>query len=399
MLINLRNALMAGKRLPYDAEVEYLESTGTQWIDTGILPTATTTIKATCSITKKTNWSNLIGCGRQNGSFFFAIGCTGSTNTARMIYGTDSTAYSFSYSFGAVLDIVYNDNKNCYINGALSHTFTGTFTPASENIMVLGINQSGYNSSGRVYSIQIYSDGVGSTLLFDGIPVRKGTVGYLYDRVSGKLFGNAGTGDFVLGQDVVPVEYIESHGTEWIDTGFKSDNTCKISVDMENRANVRSSWVFGSRNGSSSAIDKSCLFMQVSDGSLGYAMLGSGTVEFDSSLIKNNRHTVEMSLADGVVVDGVAVATFTPSQQTDIFTNTFPMALFNLWNGSSLSNYFQGRLYGFSVKSNGIPRLKYAPVRVGTEGAMMDTLTRRIYRNAGTGAFTYGNDLPCPIPA
>ena len=37
MLINLRNALMTGKRLPYDAEVEYLESTGTQWIDTGIV--------------------------------------------------------------------------------------------------------------------------------------------------------------------------------------------------------------------------------------------------------------------------------------------------------------------------------------------------------------------------
>ena len=29
----------AGKRLPYDAEVEYLESTGTQYIDTGWLPT------------------------------------------------------------------------------------------------------------------------------------------------------------------------------------------------------------------------------------------------------------------------------------------------------------------------------------------------------------------------
>ena len=33
------------------------------------------------------------------------------------------------------------------------------------------------------------------------------------------------------------------------------------------------------------------------------------------------------------------------------------------------------------------------PVRVGTEGAMMDVLTRRIYRNQGTGAFTYGRDI------
>ena len=31
-----------GAALPYDAEVEYLESTGTQWIDTGITPSAAT---------------------------------------------------------------------------------------------------------------------------------------------------------------------------------------------------------------------------------------------------------------------------------------------------------------------------------------------------------------------
>ena len=41
----------------------------------------------------------------------------------------------------------------------------------------------------------------------------------------------------------------------------------------------------------------------------------------------------------------------------------------------------------------------HLPVRVGTEGAMMDVLTRRIYRNQGTGAFGYGNDLKYPIPA
>lgn len=33
------------------------------------------------------------------------------------------------------------------------------------------------------------------------------------------------------------------------------------------------------------------------------------------------------------------------------------------------------------------------------EGATMDVLTRRIYRNAGTGAFGYGNDLKYPIPS
>jgi hypothetical protein len=39
-------------------------------------------------------------------------------------------------------------------------------------------------------------------LMADFIPVRVGDVGYMYDRVSGQLFGNAGTGEFVLGTDL-----------------------------------------------------------------------------------------------------------------------------------------------------------------------------------------------------
>ena len=51
---------------------------------------------------------------------------------------------------------------------------------------------------GEIYACQIYE---GDTLVRDFIPVRKGTTGYMYDKVSGNLFGNSGTGDFVLGND------------------------------------------------------------------------------------------------------------------------------------------------------------------------------------------------------
>lgn len=41
----------------------------------------------------------------------------------------------------------------------------------------------------------------GGVVITDYVPVRVGQVGYLFDRVSGTLLGNAGTGDFVLGHD------------------------------------------------------------------------------------------------------------------------------------------------------------------------------------------------------
>ena len=37
--------------------------------------------------------------------------------------------------------------------------------------------------------------------LLDIIPVRVGDIGYLYDRASGQLFGNSGTGAFIIGPD------------------------------------------------------------------------------------------------------------------------------------------------------------------------------------------------------
>ena len=51
----------------------------------------------------------------------------------------------------------------------------------------------------RFYWAKIYS---GGTLVRDFIPVRKNGVGYLYDKVSGTLFGNAGSGSFTYGNDV-----------------------------------------------------------------------------------------------------------------------------------------------------------------------------------------------------
>ena len=43
----------------------------------------------------------------------------------------------------------------------------------------------------------------GTTVLYNLVSVRKDGVGYMYDTISGELFGNDGTGSFTLGSDVV----------------------------------------------------------------------------------------------------------------------------------------------------------------------------------------------------
>lgn len=220
MLINLRNALMAGKRLPYDAEVEFLESTGTQWIDTGVKPSEDLATYITFSYQQIAN--NVSAFGSRSNSTVNDRYWLNYDSKFEIGYGNWGSAVETT-SVGAINTIAFNEivdgNHTFTVNGR-SITFSGT-PNTSVNIIVFGRvvgSTAPVLSKMRLYSMSMMRNGV---LVRDYIPVRKGTVGYLYDRVTGKLFGNAGTGDFVLGPDVVPVEYIESHGTEYIDTGYR----------------------------------------------------------------------------------------------------------------------------------------------------------------------------------
>ena len=61
------------------------------------------------------------------------------------------------------------------------------------------VSANAYSPSGtKCYYAEFISNGIQICNL---IPVRKDGVGYMYDRVSGQLFGNSGTGNFILGPD------------------------------------------------------------------------------------------------------------------------------------------------------------------------------------------------------
>jgi hypothetical protein len=245
-----------------------------------------------------------------------------------------------------------------------------------------------FTSATRIWSFVATRNGA---KVLDFIPVRVGQTGYLYDRVSGKLFGNAGTGDFVLGPDVVPVEYIESHGTEWIDTGVTSgpsnlDFTVDCSIDSVATSTSQCGSGVDATGGLHYVLDQYGL--RTGGGSIRLAIpytLGT-RVKIRAYYNANNERTVQVG---SEVYQGSA---YNAAQ-----------AKLNILKLNKTASLQAGKLWGATVTQSGEFVRKYYPIRVGIgttwEGAMMDVLTRRIYRNAGTGAFTYGNDLKYPIPA
>lgn len=196
--------------LPYDAEVEYLESTGTQYVDTGLYANTTNT---RCEIKLRPTANNttvgILGSRNVNS------GDLRSACNVFIVGGNfrfDWVAGDGTLSIPSVVGQVYEMNitrPTLTINGTTyTKTNNGSYNQKFHFLLFSFWQQGGPYSSGfvgAIYSCKIYSS---STLVRDYIPVRKGTTGYLYDRANptggplgNGLYGNNGTGAFVVGPD------------------------------------------------------------------------------------------------------------------------------------------------------------------------------------------------------
>lgn len=391
MLTGARMALWNGKRspLPPGARwVEYLESTGTQWINTGVKKTSGTTIDCTFSLSE-INTKAIFGARTSAADLDrLMLMAIGSYFRFDMRYqqrlGIPDTTSIFRFQY---------DGADATLTNLTTGTTNTSSTPVGDagalDISLFGVNTNGIVGSlmsGMMYAFRIYNNGV---LVRDFRPIAIGNTGYMLDMVSGQYlpFGNAGTGDFVLGPDVVPVEYIESHGTEYIDSGVKATSNIRIEI----RAAITSNncWLFGGRT----AYHNAALGIYRTPEGAFRANYAATDYETNGDALV---HVFEQN-KNIFSLDGTLVRTFAENS----FASQSSIYLFNLTideQGTPSNIGLIGKGYYCKIWDNGNLVRKFASVRVGSgstwEGAMMDVLTRRIYRNAGTGAFSYGNDLP-----
>lgn len=400
MLINLRNALMAGKRLPYDSEVEFLESDGNAY---AVVPNNIFSkhIGLRVELTLSTGSATLsavsvllaAGGNIQGPPYYYRVAIDKTAQFASpgvnwFSLFTDGNVHTVSTTNASLANTGIYTNTDVDGTRVLRNAYSSANKTFDDTVGIFAFNNGNNKCPAgiRIYSIVACDENGNKTA--DFIPVRKGTVGYLYDRVSGALFGNAGTGDFVLGQDVVPVEWLESHGTEWIDTGVNA--TGATDSEFQFKMSV-AGFAFGART----AWNAYAYSLNYAAGNYAFNYGNNGVVaDLKTSIqIDTNWHTAKIQSGGVLSLDE-----WTDTAGTFSFTTNGSLILFGTRQGSSLNLTASGFKY-CKIWGNSLPVRSFRPVRVGTEGAMMDTLTRRIYRNAGTGAFGYGNDLKYPIPA
>ena len=170
--------------------LEYIESTGTQYIDTGIVPRNNTRVDVDCDITYGTGWIMILGSYDQNK--YFSWWANGATIYA--YYGTSNQNVA-----GKNGKQMLSANKNIWSAGNFAMSFSEVSFTANSSIYLFSVNNGGNYSkaSMKVYSCQIYNN---DTLVRDFVPCvnASGEAG-LYDLVGKKFYGNAGTGAFVSG--------------------------------------------------------------------------------------------------------------------------------------------------------------------------------------------------------
>lgn len=205
--------------LPYDAEVEWVSAPSGAYVDTGVILGPTMSVEtAAVSQGNSPRQQRLFGCADStlgntalyiNGSGYMAatIAGTGGYNDYEPTAGRRVTATLDLSDGNAEIVIIYPNGtvrtKNLSL-GRLADAYSGTMP-------IFALRRPTYVDTTveclfRLSSLRVYD---GSTLVRDFVPVRVGTVGYLYDRAnptggpSGNgLYGSATSTPLVAGPDV-----------------------------------------------------------------------------------------------------------------------------------------------------------------------------------------------------
>lgn len=186
-----------GTTLPYKRRVAYLESTGAQWIDTGVYPRDFLEFKslvgiAVSSPTATTYWGENYGywLGTADGMWTIGGGANfGSvTGDRQEVYFRCNAAELTSDAYHSEASVDSGAIYNRYgSSGRLSSN--GTYY-----LFALNNFKPAHRMSARLYAQSLYGDG---SLVRDFIPVLNwNDRPCLYDKVSKQLFYNQGTGEF-----------------------------------------------------------------------------------------------------------------------------------------------------------------------------------------------------------
>ena len=194
-------------------QLEYIQSSGTQYINTNYVPNNNTRVIMDVSTESENTaafFGSRVGIG-QNAFVFWKLTAT----SYRMDYYNSNKTINLTAPVRFTVDM----NKNILTFAGQTVTApTATFFTTVHNLMLLTQITRGIVDSrklpAQIYFCQIYDNG---QMVRDFVPCKNpsGEVG-LYDQVGAQFYGNSGSGSFIAGPEIPKLNVYTKINSAWI---------------------------------------------------------------------------------------------------------------------------------------------------------------------------------------
>lgn len=352
-------------------ELEYIESTGTQYINTGIKASKNLKVEADIDISPASGWVMILG-DYTNGSYF-------------SWWRQDTTMYAYYGSNNKTLaeltgkrKYISNNTNNIWSIDTSKITVTpnsSDFSKNGNNLYLFSVNNGGnYNkASMKLYSCKIYDNG---TLVRDFIPAKRISDGKcgLWDKVNFKFYTDESGSNFTAGAEKtaiaaigIPLEYIESTGTQYINTKIPANTVSKVITDFQ----------FTSIT---SGTESEIMAVYVDDNNRMQCGYHSGA-DFSQSYTGATTTYSQLS----------SLTARTTGTSTPLGSPSLTIYLFGQNQSNTLYHPSKAKIYSCKMYKNGKLDYDFIPIKTTTNiYGLWDKVNKIFYSNAGTGTFTAG---------
>ena len=380
-------------------DIAYIESYAKQYIDSGVVAGPGVKAEAVAAWIDPVADSSLLGARNNaagHGQFYMihtynnhplvapaqVFSCNNDTALANVTYAAGEQ-HTIVADFGAA-------SQSLAVDGTTVKTVSNTLS-SGETLAIFAIKRDDgvVNAfcKARLYSLKIWKDG---TLVRDYVPARNGSSVGLYDDVVGNFVGSDTDFGFLSALDIPGkpdyyAQWIESTGTQYIDSGVVAGPGVKAEAVAAWTDPVTDSTLVGARNPGSNNDGSNGAFYMISTYN-GHPLYGPGqvfscntdTALADVAYAAGAQHTIVADFeaaSQSLAVDGATVKTASNTLSSGVTLGIFAMKR----DDGTVAYNSKARLYALKIWKNGDLVRDFVPGVKDGEGCLYDKVSDRCF--------------------
>ena len=222
-------------------QLEYLESTGTQCINTGVILTSDNVVyewnsKDLDFVNNSNEYTTIFGAESSYDSTLFT-GLLHGVGGSRVAYIGDTWGQPVEYNpdnnFDSWRFVINSDHTQYLVKDEVKNTttsWTGTLNKVTPIALFCNFVRGDYYGQGASIAFRFFRITDNGRIVFNGIPARRDSDGALgmYDTVTKTLLTNVGTGTFIAGPEIAVAS------TSYVQGAYETLNSAKMAKAVAN---------------------------------------------------------------------------------------------------------------------------------------------------------------------